>query len=78
VFFFLFPKIISPSKKLGGLIYKWRRYLTFQQLNKKTSYRSLSYKKFHKRQNDGKGGYSGAFLRKFQKSVSILKTYICD
>ena len=39
------------------MIYKLRRYLTCQPL-KKTSYRSLSCKKFQKRQNDRKGSYS--------------------
>ena len=34
------------------------RYLTLQQLKKKTSSRSLSYKKVHKRQNDRKGPYT--------------------
>ena len=40
---------IDSLKILGWLINKWRRYLTFQQLKKKkTSSRSLSYKKYPK------------------------------
>ena len=51
-------------------MYKWRRYLTFHQLKKKKSYRSLSRKKMHKRQNDQKGIYVHSlakFLEHFKK-----------
>ena len=43
----------------------------FEKNEDKMSYRSLSYTKFHKRQNDWKAEgwiYSGTFLRKLQKN----------
>ena len=43
-------------------------YLTFQQLKKKMSTRSLSYKKFHKRQNYRKGDLVWRMLKKIAKN----------
>ena len=62
------PLVVRPLKKHFIIICdfpKWRRYLTFQPLEKKKRYRSLSYKKLHKILP--KGSIYGEFLRKLQK-----------
>ena len=48
--------------------------LTLQQLKKKTNFRGLSYKKFHKRQNDRKGLYTLAHFCENCKKVKIEVT----
>ena len=54
----------------GRWIYKWRRYLTIQQL-KKTELKKFELQKFHKRQMTGRVDISEVYLRKLQKNVSI-------
>ena len=50
------------------------KILTFQQLKKKMSSRSLSQKNFHKRQNDRKGQFSMAHFLENCKKVKIEVT----
>ena len=62
--FFQFIQLLINLNNIRPLP-KWRRYLTFQPLEKKKRYRSLSYKKLHKILP--KGSIDGEFLRKLQK-----------
>ena len=60
----------DSRKKLGGLIYKWRRYLTFKPLDKrkKKDKQVLNFE-LQKDKMTGRAGslYSGALLRKLEK-----------
>ena len=84
-FYFIFYKIcrqISQEdslKKLGILSYKQLRYLTFQQLKKKTSSRSLSYKTFDKdkRGGEGMGGEGVCFPEKVMSHYGQYNLFPC-
>ena len=55
------------------MIYKWRRYFTFQQLKKKNSYRRLNHKNFIKDKMTGRVDILWR-IKKNEKKVKIEVT----